>query len=462
MALDQTNRYVDLSLNEEELIAEGKHVLVAYHMKPKAGFGNYVETAAHFAAESSTGTNVEVVTTDAFTRGVDALVYDVDENRELMKLAYPVELFDRNITDGRAMIASFLTLAIGNNQGMGDVEYAKMHDFYFPPEYLRLFDGPATTISDLWRVLGRPHVDGGFIVGTIVKPKLGLRPRPFADACYDFWLGGDFIKNDEPQGNQVFAPMKETIPLVADAMRRAQDETGEAKLFSANITADDPFEMIARGEYVLETFGDLADHVAFLVDGYVAGATAITTARRRFPNQYLHYHRAGHGAVTSPQTQRGYTAFVHCKMARVQGSSGIHTGTMSFGKMEGEASDKLTAYMLEQDSADGPYYHQEWQGMNPTTPIISGGMNALRIPGFFENLGHSNVVMTAGGGSYGHIDGAAAGARSMRQAEQCWRAGADVLEFARDHYELARAFESFPGDADNLFPGWRQKLAKSA
>ncbi len=182
-------------------------------------------------------------------------------------------------------------------------------------------------------------------------------------------------------------------------MRRAQDETGEAKLFSANITADDPFEIIARGEYVLETFGELADHVAFLIDGYVAGPTAITTARRRFPNQYLHYHRAGHGAVTSPQTQRGYTALVHCKMARLQGSSGIHTGTMSFGKMEGEADDRNIAYMLERDAADGPYFHQEWQGMNPTTAIISGGMNALRIPGFFENLGHSNVIMTAGGGS---------------------------------------------------------------
>ena len=462
MALDQSSRYVDLGLNEQDLIAGGRHVLVAYHMKPKPGFGNFIETAAHFAAESSTGTNVEVSTTDAFTRGVDALVYAVDEAKELMKLAYPVELFDRNITDGRAMIASFLTLAIGNNQGMGDVEYAKMYDFYFPPEYLRLFDGPATTIADKWRVLGRPHVNGGFIVGTIVKPKLGLRPQPFADACYEFWQGGDFIKNDEPQGNQVFAPMKETIPLVVDAMRRAQDDTGEAKLFSANITADDPFEMIARGEFILETFADLADHVAFLVDGYVAGPTAITTARRRFPNQYLHYHRAGHGAVTSPQTQRGYTAFVHCKMARIQGSSGIHTGTMSFGKMEGEMSDKFTAYMLERDSAEGPYFHQEWYGMNPTTPIISGGMNALRIPGFFENLGHSNVVMTAGGGSYGHIDGAAAGARSMRQAEECWRAGADPVEFALDHHEFARAFESFQGDADRLYPGWRRKLAKSA
>ena len=100
--------------------------------------------------------------------------------------------------------------------------------------------------------------------------------------------------------------------------------------------------------------------------------------------------------------------------------------------------------------------------MAPTTSIISGGMNALRIPGFFENLGHSNVVMTAGGGSYGHIDGAAAGARSMRQAEQCWKAGADVFEFVREHHEFARAFESFTYDADQIYPEWRQKLMQPA
>ena len=460
--MDQSNRYADLTLREEDLIAEGRHVLVAYIMKPKAGFGGYLETAAHFAAESSTGTNVEVSTTDDFTRGVDALVYEIDEQKEIMKIAYPVDLFDRNIIDGRAMLASFLTLTIGNNQGMGDVEYAKMYDFYFPPAYLRLYDGPSTDISDMWRVLGRPVVDGGFIVGTIIKPKLGLRPQPFADAAYNFWLGGDFIKNDEPQGNQVFAPLKETITAVADAMRRAQDKTGEAKLFSANITADDYREMIARGEFILETFAENADHVAFLVDGYVAGPAAITTARRYFPKQYLHYHRAGHGAVTSPQTQRGYTAFVLAKMARCQGASGIHVGTMGYGKMEGEMDDRAIAYMIEQDSADGPFYHQEWQGMRPTTPIISGGMNALRLPGFFENLGHSNLVLTAGGGSYGHIDGPAAGAKSLRQAEQCWRKGADPIAFAQDHHEFARAFESFPADADRIYPGWRNALNVAA
>ena len=94
----------------------GKHVLVAYIMKPKAGY-DYLATAAHFAAESSTGTNVNVCTTDDFTKSVDALVYYIDPDNEEMKIAYPNLLFDRNITDGRGMMCSFLTLAIGNNQG---------------------------------------------------------------------------------------------------------------------------------------------------------------------------------------------------------------------------------------------------------------------------------------------------------------------------------------------------------
>jgi ribulose-bisphosphate carboxylase large chain len=457
--MDQSKRYADLSLKEADLIAGGQHILCAYTMKPKAGHG-YLEAAAHFAAESSTGTNVEVSTTDDFTKGVDALVYHIDEAKEDMRIAYPLDLFDRNVTDGRMMMVSFLTLTIGNNQGMGDIEHAKMIDFFVPPRAIQLFDGPAKDISDLWRILGRPVKDGGYISGTIIKPKLGLRPEPFAEAAYQFWLGGDFIKNDEPQGNQVFSPVKKTIPLVYDAMKRAMDETGEAKLFSMNITADDHYEMCARADFALETFGP--DKLAFLVDGFVGGPGMVTTARRQYAGQYLHYHRAGHGMITSPSAKRGYTAFVLAKMSRLQGASGIHVGTMGHGKMEGEADDRVIAYMIERDSCDGPVYHQEWFGMKPTTPIISGGMNALRLPGFFANLGHGNIINTAGGGSYGHIDSPAAGAISLRQAYECWKAGADPIQFAKEHKEFARAFESFPNDADKLFPGWREKLGIKA
>jgi ribulose-bisphosphate carboxylase large chain len=455
--MDQSSRYAALDLKEADLLASGKYILCAYKMKPKAGYG-YLEAAAHFAAESSTGTNVEVSTTDEFTKGVDALVYYIDEATEDMRIAYPLELFDRNVIDGRMMLVSFLTLAIGNNQGMGDIEHAKMIDFHVPPEVIRQFDCPAYNIEELWRILGRPTKDGGYIAGTIIKPKLGLRPEPFAKAAYQFWLGGDFIKNDEPQGNQVFAPLKKTIPLVNDAMKRAMDETGQAKLFSMNITADDHYEMCARADFALECFGPDANKLAFLVDGYVGGPGMVTTCRRQYPNQFLHYHRAGHGAVTSPSAKRGYTAFVLAKMSRLQGASGIHVGTMGYGKMEGEGDDKIIAYMIERDECQGPVYFQKWDGIKATTPIISGGMNALRLPGFFENLGHGNVINTAGGGSYGHIDSPAAGAKSLRQAYDCWKAGADPIEFAKEHKEFARAFESFPGDADKLFPGWREKL----
>jgi len=465
--MDQSHRYCDFNLDEATLIAGGRHVLCAYLMKPKRDLSP-VAAAAHFAAESSTGTNVEVCTTDDFVRTLDALVYEVSEIGRfakvgkrgdwLMKIAFPIDLFDRNVIDGRAMLVSFLTLVVGNNQGMGDIEYAKLADFYIPEALLSQFDGPAKNIADLWRVLGRPEIDGGMVVGTIIKPKLGLRPRPFADACHGFWLGGDLIKNDEPQGNQIFAPFRETLRLVADAMARAQDETGQAKLFSANITADDPFEMIRRGEIVLEEFGANADHVAFLVDGYLGGPSAVTLCRRTFPKQFLHYHRAGHGAVTSPQSRRGYTVLAHMKMARLQGASGIHTGTMGFGKMEGEMRDKAVAFMLERAVADGTFFRQDWFGMKPCSPIISGGMNALRLPGFFDNLGHSNVIQTSGGGVFGHLDGPAAGARSLRLANEAWKLGVDLIDYAQHHPELRRAFHSFPDDADRFYPNWRFRL----
>ncbi|CAE7479973.1 rbcL, partial [Symbiodinium sp. CCMP2456] len=155
-ALDQSSRYADLSLDEATLIKRLScrlawlHVLVAYIMKPKAGY-DYLATAAHFAAESSTGTNVN---------------------------------------------------------------YGKIYDFYLPPAFLRLYDGPAVNVEDMWRILGKGTSNGGLVVGTIIKPKLGLQPKPFGEACYAFWQGGDFIKNDEPQGNQVFCQMNECIPEV--------------------------------------------------------------------------------------------------------------------------------------------------------------------------------------------------------------------------------------------------------
>ncbi len=188
----------------------------------------------------------------------------------------------------------------------------------------------------------------------------------------------------------------------------------------------------------------------------MTGAVVVEELVRKVaPSQGDH---AGHGAVTSAESNRGYTSLVHMKWSRMLGASGIHVGTMGYGKMEGYAGDKVNAFMLTDDSVDGTFFHQEWERMKSTTPIISGGMNALRLPGFFENLGHCNVIQTSGGGALGHKDGIVAGAKSLRQAFTAWQEGVDLIDYAKEHEELHGAFETFQEDADNLYPAWREKL----
>eukprot|EP00969_Alexandrium_andersonii_P256260 11328795-Alexandrium_andersonii.AAC.1 len=72
-----------------------------------------------------------------------------------------------------------LTLTIGIDQGMGDIEYGKVPDVCFPPSCLRLFDGPACAGVDMWRILGHGLSDGAPIVGAIAKPALGMQTELF-------------------------------------------------------------------------------------------------------------------------------------------------------------------------------------------------------------------------------------------------------------------------------------------
>lgn len=69
----QLSRHVDLSSQEGDLLKGGKHVLVAYDMGPRAGYG-YLAVAA-IAAVASAGINGKIGSADNATDAVDALVY---------------------------------------------------------------------------------------------------------------------------------------------------------------------------------------------------------------------------------------------------------------------------------------------------------------------------------------------------------------------------------------------------
>ena len=101
-----------------------------------------------------------------------------------------------------------------------------------------------------WRVLSRSWTNGGLVVGTIISPSW-VAAKVFRRACYAFWQGREFFKNDEPQDNQVFCQMNAGIPELLKTTRACVKETGTSKRFSANITADDPFARVARWQVCL-------------------------------------------------------------------------------------------------------------------------------------------------------------------------------------------------------------------
>nr|MBP7057821.1 ribulose 1,5-bisphosphate carboxylase [Candidatus Gracilibacteria bacterium] len=313
--------YINLDLGDKAM--NGNYMLAVFHLVAAEGM-DLLDAASEVAAESSTGSNLRVGTATPFADSLDALVYKVDKEKSLVWIAYPWRIFDRG-----GNVQNILTYIAGNVFGMAEIKACKLLDVWFPREMLDQYDGPSYTIDDMRKYLNvyeRP------ILGTIIKPKIGLTNSEYAEVCYNFWSGGgDFVKNDEPQADQDFCPYFKMVDDIREAMDRAEAETGHTKVHSFNISSPDFDTMKKRADYVIQKMKP--GSYAFLVDGITAGWMAVQTARRLYPNVYLHFHRAGHGAMTRDENPIGYTVLVLSKFARLVGASGVHTGTAGIGKM---------------------------------------------------------------------------------------------------------------------------------
>jgi ribulose-bisphosphate carboxylase large chain len=291
---DHQKPYVNLNLRG---IKGGEYMLTVFHLVPGKPL-NILQAGAEVAAESSTGTNFKVKTETAFSKKLNAIVYDVDLKRNLVRIAYPWRIFDRG-----GNIQNILTFVVGNVLGMKEVSALKLLDVWFPPAMLEHYDGPSYTLDDMRKYL---NVYDRPILGTIIKPKIGLTAAEYAEVCYDFWVGGgDFVKNDEPQADQDFCDYKTMVRYVKESMDKAVKETGNKKVHSFNVSASDFDTMIKRCESIVSA-GFEPGSYAFLIDGITAGWMAVQTLRRKYPNVFIHFHRAAHGAFTRPENPFGF------------------------------------------------------------------------------------------------------------------------------------------------------------
>jgi ribulose-bisphosphate carboxylase large chain len=369
------------------------------------------EAAGGVAAESSVGTWTELTTEKPYVKKFAAHVYSIKGNT--IKIAYPKELFEP------ANMPNILSSVAGNVFGLRALKNLRLLDLEMPKALLSSFKGPAFGIAGIRKLL---KVSKRPLVGTIIKPKLGLTTKDHSKVAYDAWLGGcDIVKDDENLSSQKFNPFEKRLTQTLEARDKAESQTGERKVYMINITAEtDTIEQ--RAQAVVDQGGEY-----IMVDILTCGWAALQTLRdQNFP-LVIHAHRAGHAAFTKSQVH-GIAMKPIASVARIIGVDQLHVGTV-VGKMS-----ETKAEVIENIAA----CKNEMASLKPVLPVASGGLYPRFVPALLEIFGN-DVVLQAGGGIHGHPEGTVCGAKAMRQAVDATLEGKSLDEYAKTHKELALA-----------------------
>ena len=415
--------YIDSKYHPTE-----RDLVALFELAPAQGF-SVPQAAEHLAGESSIGTWTKVGTAKDITPGLAPHVFRIQGN--LVWVAYPEALFEPG------NLPQVLSSIAGNVFGMSALEQLRLHDITFTRGLAESFPGPAFGVPGVRQLLKVPRRP---LVGTIVKPKVGLPTRAHAAVVYESLAGGcDVVKDDENLTSQAFNPFEERVSQTLEAVDHAREETGEEKAYLPNVSANVD-EMVRRAELVKEMGGTYA-----MIDVLTCGFSAVAHLRAQELGLALHAHRAMHAAITR-NPRHGISMLALAKCLRLLGVDQLHIGAV-VGKMEGGRSDvEAIHHAINGSSFPGEEANlalpQAWGGHRSVFSVASGGLNPLNVPALLEIFG-ADVVMQFGGGIHGHPKGTRAGAAAVRQALDLALEGTPLADGLEGRPELAAAMRKW-------------------
>ncbi|HEY0605660.1 MAG TPA: RuBisCO large subunit C-terminal-like domain-containing protein, partial [Herpetosiphonaceae bacterium] len=252
-----------------------------------------------------------------------------------------------------------------------------------PSGLLDIFKGPRfgrQGIRDLLGVPDRP------LLCTALKPQ-GLSARQLADLAYQFALGGiDIIKDDHGLANQSFAPYRERVQACAEAVERANRETGLSCIYMANVTA--PADQVVTRARLAKDAGSRGLLIA-------PGLVGLDTMRLLADDDDLALpimsHPAFQGSFVTGEEQGIAQRVLFGQLARLAGADATiypnYGGRFSFSR-------EVCQQIVEASAAP-------MGSLKPIFPTPGGGMSLERIPDMLDLYGQ-DVIFLVGGGLLKH------------------------------------------------------------
>jgi len=375
------------------------------------------KAAESLAAEQSTGTwtNISTLEKSIFEK-YGGRVTDITGDN--VTVAFPSADFCVEV----GAVPQILSIIAGNLFGLHSIDKIRLEDVFFPKSIRKGFKGPKFGASGLRKILKRPEKP---LVGTIVKPKIGLSPKSTAKYVYESGKGGlTNSKDDETLVDQKFCRLEARTVAIAESLDRLKSE-GHRMVHAINVSTS--------GHKILEVAENAQRWGAsqIMVDVLTAGFAAVQAlAEDRSIKVPVHVHRTMHGAMTRDPLH-GIAMLPIAKLCRMCGGDALHVGTLGIGKMEGDPKG-------DRDNIDACF--DPSVGYREVMPVCSGGI----YPGLVDKIvaaAGNNVQIQAGGGVAGHRNGVRGGAMGMSQAVDAAYLGIPLDEYAKDHEELRIALE---------------------
>jgi ribulose-bisphosphate carboxylase large chain len=322
-------------------------------------------------------------------------------------------------------IPNLLAAVTGNLFELRELAGVKLLDLDLPAAFAAVYPGPRFGPRGTRELMG---AGDGILVGSIVKPSVGLTPAQTAALVTDLAAGGaDFVKDDELTADPPHAPLRHRVRAVMEAVEDAAQRHGRKVMYAFNIT-DEIGRLREHHDAVLEAGGTCVmvcvNSVGFAGLGYL----------REHAQLPIHVHRAGLGALTrSPRLGISYRAYQ--KLVRLAGGDHFHANGLE-NKFYETNEQSLEAIAALREPLLGGYQ---------CLPVLSSAQWAGTAPITYDSVGSTDLLVLAGGGIHAHPGGTAAGVASIRQAWEAAVAGVPLDEYAGAHGELREALAHFGG-----------------